>query len=416
VQIAHIYQSLLYLSMMQYRRFGRTELQMPVFSCGGMRYQYKWQDLPLAEIPDENQQNLEATIRRSLELGINHIETARFYGSSEVQLGQILPKLNRQDFIFQTKVAPSADPQEFRRNFEVCLSRLNLEYVDLLGLHGINNQETTDYALRDGGCWEVAKQLQAEGKVRHIGFSTHAPTDVIIRAIESDKFDYVNLHWYYINQTNWAAIEAATRHDLGVFIISPTNKGGLLNTPSAKLVELCQPLSPMVFNNLFCLSHPQVHTLSVGAAKPSDFDEHIKTLALLVGEASLKENRAEEILPPIIDRLERAAADKLGAEWLKTWRQGLPTLAETPGNINIQMILWLRNLAIAYDMTEYATMRYNLLENGGHWFPGAKATDLHNFDLSACLANSPHKAKIPALLSETDKLLGGAAVKRLSQT
>jgi hypothetical protein len=48
--------------MMQYRRFGRTELQMPVFSCGGMRYQYKWQDLPLSEIPAENQQNLEATI------------------------------------------------------------------------------------------------------------------------------------------------------------------------------------------------------------------------------------------------------------------------------------------------------------------------------------------------------------------
>ena len=76
----------------------------------------------------------------------------------------------------------------------------------------------------------------------------------------------------------------------------------------------------------------------------------------------------------------------------------------------------MRNLAIAYDMTEYGTMRYNLLENGGHWFPGSKATDLHNFDLSACLAQSPHAAKIPDLLSETDKLLGGAAVKRLSQS
>ena len=51
---------------MQYRRFGRTELQMPVFSCGGMRYQHKWQDVPLSEIPDDNQRNLEATIDRSL--------------------------------------------------------------------------------------------------------------------------------------------------------------------------------------------------------------------------------------------------------------------------------------------------------------------------------------------------------------
>ena len=150
---------------MKYRRFGRTNLQMPVFSCGGMRYQHKWQDMPISEIPDDNQRNLEATIHRSLAVGINHIETARFYGSSEVQLGQILPKLNRQDFIFQTKVAPVASPKEFRKTFELCLSSLNLEYVDLLGLHGINDRATFDYAMRDGGCWEVAKQLQAEGKV-----------------------------------------------------------------------------------------------------------------------------------------------------------------------------------------------------------------------------------------------------------
>ena len=45
---------------MKYRRFGRTELQMPVFSCGGMRYQFKWQDVPPGEIPPDNQRNLEA--------------------------------------------------------------------------------------------------------------------------------------------------------------------------------------------------------------------------------------------------------------------------------------------------------------------------------------------------------------------
>ena len=393
---------------MEYRRFGRTELQMPVFSCGGMRYQHKWQDMPMSEIPDENQLNLEATIRKSLAVGITHIETARFYGSSEVQLGQILPKLNRKDFIFQTKVAPVADPKEFRKTFELCLSRLNLEYVDLFGIHGINDRETLDFAIRDGGCWEVAKQLQAEGKIRSIGFSTHAPLDIMLEAIETDKFDYVNLHWYYINQTNWAAVAAATSHDLGIFIISPTNKGGLLNQPSPKLVELCQPLSPIVFNNLFCLSHPQIHTLSVGAAKPSDFDEHLKTLPLLANAA--------ELLPPIIDRLEHAATEKLGVEWLKTWKDGLPAHTDTPGEINMHTILWLRNLAIAYDMVEYGKMRYNLLENGGHWFPGAKATNVKALDFSTCLANSPHAAKIPDLLWDADLMLGGVEVKRLSQS
>ncbi|MEL7084689.1 MAG: aldo/keto reductase, partial [Cyanobacteria bacterium J06597_1] len=56
---------------MQYRRFGRTELQMPVFRCGGMRYQNKWQDIRPDAVPEAVQQNLEATIHRALELGIN---------------------------------------------------------------------------------------------------------------------------------------------------------------------------------------------------------------------------------------------------------------------------------------------------------------------------------------------------------
>ena len=54
---------------MLYRRFGRTELQIPVFSCGGMRYQYKWQHVPSEEIPQKNQENLEATIKKSVEIG-----------------------------------------------------------------------------------------------------------------------------------------------------------------------------------------------------------------------------------------------------------------------------------------------------------------------------------------------------------
>ena len=113
------------------RRFGRTEIRMPVFSCGGMRYQFKWQDVSPREVPADNQRNLEATIRRAVELGINHIETARGYGSSEMQLGAVLPTLPRSQIIVQTKIAPFATPQEFLRTFDRSLKYLKLEYVDL---------------------------------------------------------------------------------------------------------------------------------------------------------------------------------------------------------------------------------------------------------------------------------------------
>ncbi len=393
---------------MLYRRFGRTELQMPVFSCGGMRYQFKWQDVPPEEIPTDNQEHLEATIRQAIEVGINHIETARGYGSSEMQLGRILPKFPREKIIVQTKVSPVANGEDFRQTFEQSLRYLQLDYVDLLGIHGINNAETLDYSIRPGGCLSVAQQLQAEGKVRFIGFSTHGSTDIIIQTINTNQFDYVNLHWYYINQWNWEAITAATHHDMGVFIISPSDKGGMLYKPPQKLIDLCAPLSPMVFNDLFCLSHPQVHTLSLGAAKPQDFDEHLKTLDLL--------DNAREILPPILARLEKEAIATLGVDWVKTWEINLPSLAQTPNQVNIKVILWLLNLAIAYDLVDYAKMRYNLLGNGSHWFPGNRADKVNELDLQPYLSHSPHADKIPQMLAKAHQMLGGEEVKRLSES
>jgi predicted aldo/keto reductase-like oxidoreductase len=391
---------------MQYRRFGRTNLQMPVFSCGGMRYQHSWKDIPQGQIPQKNQENLAATIHRALDLGINHIETARGYGTSEIQLGQILPHFPREQLIVQTKVSPQENSQEFRQTLEQSLANLRLDTVDLLGIHGINTPELLDYTLRPGGCLEVARDFQRQGRVRFIGFSTHGPTAVIQSAISSDQFDYVNLHWYYINQDNWPAIQDANRHDMGVFIISPADKGGHLYNPPETLSRLCAPLSPMVFNDLFCLNHPEVHTLSIGAARPTDFDEHVKTLPLLP--------QATQHLEPILERLQQRAIEVLGEDWLRTWRMGLPTPEETPGNINIPVILWLRNLWLAYDMEEYAKARYNLLGNGGHWFPGQTAEQLGQVDLSNCLRHSPHAQIIPDLLAEVHRQIGGQAVARLS--
>ena len=294
---------------MKYRRFGRTELKMPVISCGGMRYQFKWQDVKPAEIPRANQENLEATIHRALELGINHIETARGYGSSEMQLGNVLPTLPRDKIIVQTKVAPMQKPADFLKTFEKSMKYLKLDHVDLLSLHGMNNRQLFDFSVRKNGCVAAARKLQREGRIRFLGFSTHATTDVILDAIATDEFDYVNVHWYFVNDLNWPAILAARKRDMGVFIISPNDKGGKLYEPPKKLVDLCAPLSPMIFNDLYCLARPEVHTLSCGASKPADFDEHIKALKYY--------DKIPETIAPV--ELRNGCAAKmervLGADW-----------------------------------------------------------------------------------------------------
>ncbi|QDU57850.1 aldo/keto reductase [Aeoliella mucimassa] len=401
------------LSMI-YRTFGRTGLQMPVFSCGGMRYQQSWSDMPLADVEKENQRNLEATIRRALELGITHIETARGYGSSERQLGVILPTLPREELIVQTKIAPEADPAVFEKHFEESLDRLNLDYVDLLAIHGINNHELLWQSVRPGGCLSIARRLQSAGKARHIGFSTHAAMPTILDAIghQGDGgFDYVNLHWYYINQTNWPAIELAHEHDLGVFIISPNDKGGMLYRPTDKLTELCAPLHPIVFNTLFCLARPEVHTLSLGAARPSDFDLQVSSLPMI--------EQASSTIAPIVERLDQAMQQAVGADVATRFAEGLPDWEESPGYMSMAIMLWLRNLAKAYDMVEYGQMRYNLLGNGGHWFEGLNAKNLESISdeqFNKAVKDSPFAQHVRDWLAETHKLLGGSELKRLSQS
>jgi len=387
---------------MKQRRFGKTELMLPVITCGGMRFQHSWK----AEdpIPDEGQKNVEACVHRALEVGINHFETARGYGTSETQLGRVLPGLPRDEIIVQTKVGPESDVAKFVANFEDSVARMNMEYLDIFSFHGINNEETLENTLR---CMDPVLKWKDEGRIRHIGFATHGPTEIIVKAIQTDAFESVNLHWFYIVQDNWPAIEEAARRDMGVYIISPNDKGGLLYKSNPKLERLTAPLHPMQFNDLFCLARPEVHSLSCGVSCPADFDRHLEAAAQL--------ERAAKIVAPIERRLHEEMVEVLGQEWVDSWRAGVPEWHDTPGEINLPVILNLRNLVLAFGMTEYGKARYNLLGSGDHWFPGNKADKLDDYDLAGCLKDSPYADQIPAAIKEIHDLLAGEQLTRLQQ-
>ena len=401
---------------MIYRRFGRTGIDMPVLSTGGMRYQDGWKDRPLDELDPATTRMTRAVVERSLEVGIHHIETARGYGPSERQLGTVLPDFPREDLIVQTKLGPTDTGAEFKRHFEESLERLRLDHVDLLAVHGINNLEVLERSAKKGGPLDAARELQRSGRVKHVGFSTHAPTPDLLAALDVDEhgFDYVNLHFYFIFQRNRPAVERATRRDMGVFIISPTDKGGMLYDPPAELVELCDPLHPIVFNDLWTLLQGGVHTLSVGAARPEDFDLHLEAVRLL------EAGGAEGLVAPIVERLGDAMEAAVGVRDPEAHGAGgLPEPPSAPGGLNLPVMLWLRNLALGWGMTGYGKKRFNMLGGADHWFPGAKGDTLKDVpaeELEEAFAGSPHAAELPGHLRESVELLAGEAQKRLSES
>ena len=383
---------------------------MPVLSVGGMRFQQSWSDLSWNEISTPSQSNLQATVARAREAGLHHLETARHYGTSERQLGHVLTSLDDTRRILQTKVPPRDDPQVFEAELERSMALLGCDHLHLLGIHGINLPEHLQQTLHPGGCLDVVRRWQRDGRIGHVGFSTHGPTDLILEAIASDAFDYVNLHWYYIQQANQPAIAAARRHDMGVFIISPTDKGGHLHSPSTRLLELCAPLHPIVFNDLFCLTAPGVHTISVGAARPADLDLHLQAVAQL--------DAAPRLLPPIMERLEGQRRLRLGANWVNTWSQGLPRWHDTPGTVNIPVLLWLYGLLEAWELESYVRARYGLMGKANHWFPGANANGLDDTvsseALRRSLARSPWTDRVIGILRELKGRFGQSSAERLS--
>jgi hypothetical protein len=164
---------------------------------------------------------------------------------------------------------------------------------------------------------------------------------------------------------------------------------------------------PLVFNALFCLARPEIHTLSIGAARPADFDLALFALGLL--------GRAGEILPPIEGRLTGALAEVLGPGGYERLFDGVPPWDQIPGYINVRVVIWLRALALAFGMHDYARGRYNLLGNGQDWFPGLSAA-AHGGDerLAAAVRASPFAAHIPQWLDEARGLFAGGSVHRLS--
>lgn len=362
---------------MEYRRFGKTEKRLSAITLGGMRYKGGW-GKPRHEPERELIEHCMRCVRQALDVGINHIETAHAYGKSEYAHGAAFRELGlrRDSFFLMTKgYAESGDAT--RRMLDEQLRGLGTDHFDLYAVHGINNRRMFDVAMAPGGAVETLLDYREQGIIGHLGFSTHAPLDVITDAIATDAFEFVNLHYYYFFQRNLAAIQLAEAKDMGVFIISPNDKGGRLFEAPPLLREITEPLTPIQWNARFCLRLGAVHTLSFGMTEPEHFQEMQGVFPTSIPLS------ADDLAVQL--RLDaRLAVDPLSAY------EGYE-LTHDPSGINIPEVLRFRRMLRCYDMLAFGRYRYNMFEEKDHWFPGRFVSEeaLAEVDLSRAPSNVP---------------------------
>ncbi|MBL7112806.1 MAG: aldo/keto reductase [Bacteroidales bacterium] len=213
------------------RTLGKTGLEMPVISMGVMR----------ADNPN--------LLKAAIKSGIIHFDTAHGYqdGRNEEMVGDVMKEYDRKKIIITTKVRPAGrqqdgsfgpeyDEKEFREMLETSLSRLKMDYVDILLLHGSRGK----VSMESEPVWEVMNSFKKQGKTRFIGTSTHSnEVEVIEGAIERGDIDVVltaiNFKQDHVDKLKEVIARAA---EAGIGIIGMKNMaGGYLDEEKQKPVD-----------------------------------------------------------------------------------------------------------------------------------------------------------------------------------
>lgn len=161
---------------MEKRQLGSTGIEVSVLGLGTVKFGRNEQvKYPSGfEIPDDKR--VSDILSLTAELGINLIDTAPAYGSSEERLGQLLP--NKSDWVVVTKVGEAFEggqsrfdftAQTTRHSVQRSLKRLNREYIDVVLVHSDGDDM---HIIQNEGVLPELQKLKEEGLVRAYGMST----------------------------------------------------------------------------------------------------------------------------------------------------------------------------------------------------------------------------------------------------
>jgi predicted aldo/keto reductase-like oxidoreductase len=205
---------------MRYRKLGKIGFESSVVMFGA------------AKLGEVTQAEADASIAYAIQHDVNHFDTAASYGQAEQRMGPRMPEIRQQIFL-ATKTAErtkAAAKAEILRSLE----KLQVEHIDLIQLHAVNEFDELDQCTAKGGALEALIEAQAEGLVTSIGITGHghlAP-QIHLEALRRYPFQAVLLPLnYYLyslptyRETFDQFLEVATKQQVAVRVIKAIAKG-----------------------------------------------------------------------------------------------------------------------------------------------------------------------------------------------
>lgn len=347
--------------------------------------------LPVQENQEGKPIDFEAAreiIRRCIEGGINYFDTAYIYhgGHSETFLAKALAEYPRDSYFLADKFNLQANP-DFRAQFAQQLERLNMDYIDFYLLHGI--QDSSEEPLLQSGCIEYFREMKAQGKIRHFGFSFHGSPDSLRRLLAAGPWDFVQIQ---LNYMDWLFEDAKELYEIldqagiPILVMEPLRGGRLasLNPQTAEKLLAAQPGKSLAsWGMRWLMRLPRVAVVLSGMSNPDQARDNIATFS---EGKPLSEEESTLLMQVCQEYRASVAVACTGCRYCTD---------DCPMGLDIPRILNIYN-AIKLDSEWRASLLYSL--------PEGKRPD-SCIGCGACTGHCPQSFDIPAYMAELAEIM-----------
>ncbi len=237
--------------------------------------------------------------------GVNYFDTAYPYHGSESErvIGRVLREYPRESYYLATKypghqISTTYDPAAI---FEEQLEKCGVEYFDFYLLHNVYENSMDTYLDPRWGILDYFKEQKRLGRIKHLGFSTHAQLDTLKQFLEicGEDMEFCQIQLNYLDwtlQDAKAKYELLTAHKIPVWVMEPVRGGrlaALAKSEEESLKQYRAEESPAAWAFRFLQGLPNVCMILSGMSNLAQMQENIETFSV---ENALSEKETEVLL------------------------------------------------------------------------------------------------------------------------